>query len=31
MVHGVPERIMLESIRAGMRDMYELVYKLAAP
>jgi acetylornithine deacetylase/succinyl-diaminopimelate desuccinylase-like protein len=30
MVHGVDERIAIDSLRAGIRDMYELVYKLAA-
>jgi hypothetical protein len=29
-VHGVDKRTTLESLRAGMRDMYELVHKLAA-
>jgi acetylornithine deacetylase/succinyl-diaminopimelate desuccinylase-like protein len=30
MVHGVDERISIESLRAGIRGLYELVYKLAA-
>jgi acetylornithine deacetylase/succinyl-diaminopimelate desuccinylase-like protein len=29
MVHGIDERITIESLRAGLRGMYELVYKLA--
>jgi acetylornithine deacetylase/succinyl-diaminopimelate desuccinylase-like protein len=30
MVHGIDERISIESLRAGIRGMYELVYRLAA-
>jgi acetylornithine deacetylase/succinyl-diaminopimelate desuccinylase-like protein len=30
MVHGVDERITIDSLRAGMRGIYELVYRLAA-
>ena len=30
MVHGIDERITIESLCAGLRGMYELVYKLAA-
>ena len=30
MVHGIDERIAVESLRAGIRGMYELVHKLAA-
>jgi acetylornithine deacetylase/succinyl-diaminopimelate desuccinylase-like protein len=30
LVHGVNERISLESLRSGLRSLYELVYKLAA-
>lgn len=30
MVHGINERISVESLRAGVRGMYELVHKLAA-
>jgi acetylornithine deacetylase/succinyl-diaminopimelate desuccinylase-like protein len=30
MVHGIDERITAESLRAGIRGMYELVHKLAA-
>jgi acetylornithine deacetylase/succinyl-diaminopimelate desuccinylase-like protein len=30
MVHGIDERITIESLRAGLRGMYEIVYKLAA-
>jgi acetylornithine deacetylase/succinyl-diaminopimelate desuccinylase-like protein len=30
MVHGIDERITLESLRAGLRGMYEIVRKLAA-
>jgi acetylornithine deacetylase/succinyl-diaminopimelate desuccinylase-like protein len=30
MVHGIDERIAIASLRAGLRNMYELVYKLAA-
>ena len=30
MVHGVDERMTIESLRAGLRGMYELVHKLAA-
>jgi acetylornithine deacetylase/succinyl-diaminopimelate desuccinylase-like protein len=29
MVHGIDERITLESLRAGLRGMYEIVHKLA--
>lgn len=28
MVHGIDERITIESLRAGLRGMHELVYKL---
>ena len=30
LVHGVNERISLDSLRSGMRSLYELVHKLAA-
>ncbi|HEY7553529.1 MAG TPA: M20/M25/M40 family metallo-hydrolase [Candidatus Binatia bacterium] len=30
MVHGIDERITIESLRAGLRGMYELVHRLAA-
>ena len=30
LVHGIDERITIESLRAGLRGMYQLVYKLAA-
>ena len=30
LVHGIDERITIESLRAGIRALYELVYKLAA-
>ena len=30
MVHGIDERISIESLRAGLHGLYELVYKLAA-
>jgi acetylornithine deacetylase/succinyl-diaminopimelate desuccinylase-like protein len=30
LVHGIDERITIESLRAGIRGMYELVHKLAA-
>ena len=30
MVHGIDERMTIESLRAGLRGMYELVHKLAA-
>ncbi len=30
MVHGIDERMTIQSLRAGLRGMYELVHKLAA-
>jgi len=30
LTHGIDERITVERLRAGLRDMYELVHKLAA-
>jgi acetylornithine deacetylase/succinyl-diaminopimelate desuccinylase-like protein len=30
LVHGIDERISIDSLSAGIRGMYELVYKLAA-
>jgi acetylornithine deacetylase/succinyl-diaminopimelate desuccinylase-like protein len=30
LTHGIDERISIDSLRAGLRGMYELVHKLAA-
>jgi acetylornithine deacetylase/succinyl-diaminopimelate desuccinylase-like protein len=30
LTHGIDERITIESLRAGLRAMYEIVYKLTA-
>jgi acetylornithine deacetylase/succinyl-diaminopimelate desuccinylase-like protein len=30
LVHGVNERISLDSLRSGMQSLYELVHKLTA-